>query len=90
MREAQKGKLMSEETKAKLSESRKKAVYCTTNDTIYASAVEAEEELNIPRGTVSWACQGKYGSGNGHVYKKLGLEFWYLSEYEEKFGKVAM
>ena len=85
------------EVKAKRIESRKgkpshnrKAVYCVTNDTVYASGKEAGEKLGIGLGTVSWCCQGKYTSGNGHVCKKLGLEFWFLSEYEEKFGKVAI
>lgn len=90
--ETLKGKPKSEKTKAKVSEAMKKVVYCVTNNTIYASTVEAEEELlgKYTGGTVSYACKGKYGSGNGHIYKKLGLEFWYLDEYEEKFGKVAM
>ncbi len=79
----------------KISEAKKgkgvKAVYCVTNNTIYESCKEAGEKLNIPEGssTVSWACKGKYGSGNGHVYKKLGLEFWYLDEWEGLYGPIS-
>ena len=80
-----------ESEKKKMSEAMGKAVYCVTNDTVYASTLEAGEKLNIPGGssTVSYACKGKYRWGNGHVYKKLGLEFWYLDEWEELYGPIS-
>lgn len=75
-----------------------KAVYCVTNDTVYASVSEAGEKSGIDPGWISCCCKGKNITKkypDGH-HKKKGLkkdspvyEFWYLDEYEEKFGKVA-
>ena len=83
------------EVKAKLS----KKVYCVTNNTIYESLVEAGEKLGIDSGDIGWCCKGKnilLEYPDGH-HKKKGLkkdspiyEFWYLLEYEEKFGKAVM
>lgn len=104
--EALKGIPKSEEHKARLSEAKKgrpspnrKAVYCVTNDTSYASGKVAGEKLGIDPSCIGWCCNGKninkkYPDGHHHkkgLYKDSPVyEFWYLSEYEEKFGKVAM
>ena len=99
MSEVRKGKPKSEEHKAKVGEAHRKAVYCATNNTIYTGVIEAGEKLGIDSGYISYCCNGKNINKkypDGHHYKKgrfndsLVYEFWFLSEYEEKFGKVAM
>ena len=98
MKRPENRKKASEAMKGKPSPNRK-AVYCVTNDTIYASCKEAGEKLGIDSSLISWCSKGEnilpeYPDGH---HKKKGrfkdspvYEFWFLSEYEEKFGKVAM
>ena len=100
--ESMKGKPKSEEWKIKHREAMKgkvaKAVYCVTNDTVYSGVREAGEKLGIDPSCISWCCKGKNITKiYPDAHYKIGLkkdspvyEFWYLSEYEEKFGKVVM
>lgn len=91
-----------ESEKKKMSEVKKgkvaKAVYCVTNNTVYASVTEAGDKLGIDRGNIGWCCNGKNilpEYPDGHHYKKGRFkdspvyEFWLLCEWEELYGPIS-
>ena len=77
-----------------------KAVYCVTNNTIYASVGEAEEKLNVRVGSVSLCCNNKLFNrrySNHHVMTTEDnrmFEFYLLTEWnsfsEEQKNEIRL
>ena len=68
------GKHLSEETKRKISQSRKghisfsKSVYCHEKDKLYNSIKEAASELNVDASSIGKCCKGKQKSAKGYHF----------------------
>lgn len=55
-------------TKRKISESRKRKVYCIELDKVFNSITEVSKELNISQSSISYVCKGRRKSAGGYHF----------------------